>query len=305
MASLAVVILTFNEEKHIERALASVEGIAREIFVVDSFSTDATVELAGARGATVLQNKFVNYASQFQWALDHAPITADWIMRLDADEIVEPDLAAEIEAKLAALAQDVAGIELNRKTIFLGRWIKHGGRYPMYLLRIWRRGRGRIENRWMDEHMVVERGRIVRFEGGFADHNLNDLTFWTAKHNHYATREAIDVLNEAYGLFDSDPAVLTQARSSQAGAKRWMKTRVFNKAPFWLAATLYFFHRYILRGGFLDGLEGFLYHFLQGYWYRVLAGAKVVEYRRALAKFPTAETKASELSRLTGYRIHR
>jgi glycosyltransferase involved in cell wall biosynthesis len=153
MASLAVIILTFNEQKHIERAIASVAGVAQEIIVVDSFSTDSTVELAKAKGAVVLQNKFVNYANQFQWALDQAPITSDWIMRLDADEIIESDLAAEIAAKLPALPADVAGINLNRKTIFLDRWIKHGGRYPMFLLRIWRRGQGRIENRWMDEHI--------------------------------------------------------------------------------------------------------------------------------------------------------
>lgn len=303
MANVAVIILTFNEQRHIERALACVQEIAREVFVIDSFSTDATADLAKAKGAMVLQNKFVNYAKQFQWALDNAPITAEWIMRLDADEIVEPDLAAEISAKLPALPADVTGIILNRKTIFLGRWIKHGGRYPMYLLRIWRRGKGRIENRWMDEHMVLEDGRTVHFTGGFADHNLNDLTFFTAKHNQYATREAIDVLNKEYGLFASDLALLAQSGSSQAGTKRWLKTHVFEKLPFWLAATLYFSHRYFLRGGFLDGTEGLIYHFLQGYWYRFLVGAKAAEFRRLLASFPTAEAKASELSRLTGHRL--
>jgi glycosyltransferase involved in cell wall biosynthesis len=303
MTSLAVVILTFNEEKHIERALASVHGMAKEIFVIDSFSTDATVELAHAKGAVVLQNTFVNQARQFQWALDNAPVNADWIMRLDADEIIEPDLAAEIAAKLPVLPRDVAGINLNRKTIFLGRWIKHGGRYPMYLLRIWRRGQGRIEDRWMDEHMIVEGGRIVNFKGGFADHNLNDLTAWTAKHNHYATRFAIDALNNACGLFDSDPALLAQSGLSQAGIKRRLKTGVFDKIPFWLGAPAYFFYRYIVRGGFIDGTEGLIYHFLQGFWYRFLVGSKVFEYKRALAKFPEAGKKAAELSRLTGHQL--
>ena len=227
MPSLAVIILTFNEQKHIERAIASVAGVAQEIIVVDSFSTDSTVELAKAKGAVVLQNKFVNYANQFQWALDQAPITSDWIMRLDADEIIESDLAAEIAANLPALPADVAGINLNRKTIFLDRWIKHGCRYPMFLLRIWRRGKGRIENRWMDEHMIVQGGRTVNFEGGFADYNMNDLTFWITKHNHYATREAIDVLNKAHGLFESDRA-LVDSGTSQAKIKRLLKTEVFD-----------------------------------------------------------------------------
>jgi glycosyltransferase involved in cell wall biosynthesis len=301
MTSLAVVILTYNEEKHIERVLACVRGIAEQIFVVDSFSSDATVELAKAHGATVLQNKFINYARQFQWALENAPITADWIMRLDADEIIEPDLAAEIRAELPQLPPDVAGINLNRKTIFLGRWIKHGGRYPMFLLRIWRRGQGRIEDRWMDEHMVVEGGRVIDFKGGFADHNLNDLTFWTEKHNKYATREAIESLNAAYSLFESDPSLLIQSHASQAKLKRWLKTGVFDRFPFWLGAPMFFVYRYFIRLGFLDGIEGLIYHFLQGWWYRFLVGAKVVEFRRALAKFPARKDKARELSRLTGF----
>lgn len=303
MANIAVIILTYNEQKHIERALASVQSFAREFFVIDSFSTDATPQLAAAKGAVVLKHEFINYARKFQWALDNAPITADWIFRLDADEIVEPDLAAEIEEKLPNLPPDVAGINVNRKTIFLGRWIKHGGRYPMYVLRIWRRGQGRIENRWMDEHTIVEGGRVINFSGGFADHNLNDLSFWTTKHNQYATREAIEVLNESYGLFESDLALLQQKNSSQAKVKRWLKMGLFYKVPFWLAATLFFVYRYVFLGGFLDGVEGLIYHFLQGYWYRFLVGAKVLEFRRALAKIPDSETKIAALSRLTGFQL--
>src|SRR5262245_38330581 len=131
--SIAVVILTHNEERHILRALASAAGFAIEKFVIDSFSTDRTTDLARAHGAVVLQNKFINYAKQFQWALDHAPITASWIIRLDADEIIEADLAARIRDELPHLPDDVVGINLKRKHIFMGRWIRHGGRYPLVL----------------------------------------------------------------------------------------------------------------------------------------------------------------------------
>ncbi|HYP57463.1 MAG TPA: glycosyltransferase family 2 protein [Beijerinckia sp.] len=304
MANLAVVILTFNEELHIERSIASVASFASEIFVVDSFSTDRTVELAKGKGATILQNKFINQAKQFQWALDNLPITAEWIMRLDADEVIEPDLAAEIEQKLPTLGTDVVGINLNRKHVFLGRWIKHGGRYPMYLLRIWRRGHGRIEDRWMDEHMLVWGGRTINFKGGFADHNLHDLTYFIDKHNKYATREAIEIINKKHGLFASDPSLMGEAGSSQARAKKWLKENLFNRLPFWLAAAAYFLLRYIVQGGFLDGTEGLTYHVLQGYWYRFLVGAKVLEYQRALAEFPEPEKKIAELARLTGHQIY-
>jgi glycosyltransferase involved in cell wall biosynthesis len=301
--TLAVVILTHNEERHILRALASVAGIATEVFVVDSFSTDRTVELAQAQGATVLQNKFINYAKQFQWALDNAPITASWIMRLDADEVIEADLAARIRDQLPRLPDDVVGINLKRKHIFLGRWIRHGGRYPLLLLRIWRRGHGRIEDRWMDEHMILWGGRTVTFDGGFADHNLNDLTFFTDKHNKYATREAIDVINQRRHLFPRDVDLVTEEGSRQAAVKRWIKENLYNRIPYQISTPAYFLFRMIIQLGFLDGKEGLVYHGLQGLWYRFLVGAKVQELEAAIAHIADPAEMRAELRRLTGLAI--
>lgn len=301
--NLAVVILTHNEANHIARALNSVKGIASQVFVIDSGSTDSTVDIAIEGGAVVLNHPFVNYAQQFQWALDNAPITAKWVMRLDADEIIEPDLANVISQQLPNLPADVAGINLDRKHIFMNRWVRHGGRYPLRLLRIWRHGQGRIEDRWMDEHMVVWGGRTVTFKGGFADHNLNDLTFFTQKHNKYATREAIDVLNQRLGLFARDEALSSESASWQASCKRWGKERVYNRLPFTVSATLYFLWRYIFQFGFLDGRSGLVYHFLQGYWYRFLVGAKLMELEQAIAHLTDKQEICAELSRLTGHKL--
>ena len=302
-ADLAVVVLTYNEAAHIARALASVAAIAREIVVVDSFSTDETTSLARAAGATVLQNTFVNQAQQFQWALEHAPIAAGWILRLDADELIYPELAAEIAARLPALPPDVAGVNLKRRHIFMGRWIRHGGRYPVTLLRIWRRGQGRVENRWMDEHVVVEGGRIVTFDHDFADHSLTDLSFFTAKHNTYATREAIERLNVELALFARDDAVSTGAGGAQARAKRFVKDRLYNRLPFGVGPLGYFLWRYIAQFGFLDGREGLTYHVLQGFWYRFLVEAKVLELRRSVAHLDDPRGIRAELARLTGLAI--
>jgi len=301
--SLAVIILTQNEERHISRALTSVAGIATEVFVVDSFSSDRTAELARAQGATLLQNKFINYARQFQWALDNAPITASWIMRLDADEVIEADLAARIRDEMPRLPDEVVGINLKRKHIFLGRWIRHGGRYPLLLLRIWRRGHGRIEDRWMDEHMILWGGRTVTFEGGFADHNLNDLTFFTDKHNKYATREAIDVINERRRLFPRDVDLVKEEGSRQAAIKRWIKEKLYNRVPYQISAPAYFVLRIICQLGFLDGKEGLVYHGLQGFWYRFLVGAKVAELEAAIARIEDPAEIRAELRRLTGLAI--
>jgi glycosyltransferase involved in cell wall biosynthesis len=301
--TLAVVILTYNEERHIARALDSVATIATEIFVIDSFSTDRTAELARARGATVLQNKFSNYARQFQWGLDNAPITTPWIMRLDADEVIEADLSARIRDELPRLSDDVVGVNLKRKHIFLGRWIRHGGRYPLVLLRIWRRGHGRIENRWMDEHMILWGGRTVIFDGGFCDHNMNDLTFFTDKHNKYATREAIDIINERRRLFARDVDLVNEEGSRQAAIKRWIKEKIYNRIPYQVSAPAYFLYRMTVQLGFLDGAPGLVYHGLQGLWYRFLVGAKVDELEAAIADIDDPAKIRAELGRLTGLAI--
>jgi glycosyltransferase involved in cell wall biosynthesis len=302
--SLAVIILTLNEERHIARALTSVAGIASELFVVDSFSTDRTVELARAHGATVVQHPFVNHAKQFQWALDNLPITAPWIMRLDADELIEPDLANRIRDELPALPSDVVGITLKLKVIFHNRWIRHGGRYPLLLLRIWRRGHGRMKNRWMDEHMVVWGGRMVTFEGGIADHNLNDLTFFTNKHNMYATREAIDIINQRRHFFPRDTDSSEQGKSSvQTALKLFVKEKIYNRIPYLVSAPAYFLYRVVFRFGFLDGKEGIVYHCLQALWYRLLVGAKVDELERALAGIEDPAAIRAEIRRLTGFAL--
>ena len=302
---LCVVLLTHNEEQHIERALKSVAGIASEMFVIDSGSTDRTAEIARQLGATVLFHPFVNQARQFQWALDQAPITADWIMRLDADEVIEPDLAAEIAQKLPHLPMEVVGIHLKRKHIFMGRWVRHGGRYPLLLLRIWRRGLGRVEDRWMDEHVIVRGGRTVTFESSFADDNLNDLSFFTQKHNQYATREAIEVINQRHNLLPRDEGMNQHGASTQASVKRWIKEHVYNRIPFTVSALAYFIWRYVFQLGFLDGRSGLVYHALQGLWYRFLVGAKVMELERAIGHLKDKDAMVAELSRLTGHTLTR
>jgi len=297
--SVAVVILTYNESIHLPRALEHVRSFAKEVFVVDSFSTDNTVELAKAGGAMVLQHPFTNYARQFEWALENAPITAEWVMRLDADEIIESDLAEEIVSKLPELPADVTGVNLNRKTIFQGKFIRHGGRYPLTLLRIWRRGKGHIEDRWMDEHMYLTDGRTVTFKGGFADHNLLDLTFFTAKHNSYASREALDALSQKLKLFEPQIALTGESTATQAKIKRFFKESLYNRLPFEISATLYFLFRYVIQLGFLDGRAGFMYHVLQGFWYRYLVGAKLREMELAARRAKSDEERRAVLARLS------
>ncbi|MET3598515.1 glycosyltransferase family 2 protein [Martelella mangrovi] len=301
-SSLAVLFLTYNEEMHIGRAIDSVASFASEVFVIDSFSNDKTVAIAKEKGAVVLSNPWTNYSVQFQWGLDHAPITADWIMRMDADEVFDPELVDEINMKLPELGPETVAVNLKRRHIFLDRFIRHGGRYPLILTRIWRRGHGRIENRWMDEHIIVWGGQTVTFDNAFSDHNLNDLTFFTDKHNKYATREAVDILNQRYELFAREELGRDDG-SRQAGIKRFIKEDIYNRLPFWCGPLGYFLYRYFIQLGFLDGKEGLIYHFLQGFWYRFLVGAKALEFDRALGEIPDKQGKLKKLEEMTGLKL--
>jgi len=275
--TLTVVILTKNEERHIVRAIGSVAGIADRVFVIDSGSTDKTVDLAQAAGAEVLSKPWVNYATQFNWALDQLPADTDLVFRLDADEVVTDALASEIEAHLSSLSPAIAGVYISRRMTFLGRPIKWGGVFPVRVLRLFRHGRGRCENRWMDEHILVK-GETANFQGEIVDDNLNSLTWWTEKHNAYASREVVDLLNLEYG-FMTHETVANLRSGQQAGVKRWIKERVYARLPGGVRAFAYFLYRYLFRLGFLDGKEGTAFHVLQGFWYRYLVDMKLFEVK--------------------------
>lgn len=302
MASLAVVILTLNEARHIGRALDSVATIASQVFVIDAGSTDDTAAIAKARGAIVLTNPWTNHAAQVRWALEHAPITADWVMRLDADEIIGPDLAEAIAKRLDALPADVCGVNFKRRYVFMGRWIKHGGLYPAVFLRLWRRGQAMVEDRWMDEHMALLQGRAVTFDGEFADINLNNLSYWVDKHNKYATSEAVEVLAKRYALFERKTNAGLDA-SPQAARKRLIKEKLYNHLPLGVGPLGYFAYRYLFQLGFLDGPEGLIFHGLQGFWYRFLVDAKRAEFDRALRQVERRDEKLKLLAQLTGLKL--
>jgi len=276
--TLTVIILTFNEERHIARAINSIAEVADKIVVVDCYSTDTTLDIAHEHGAQVIQREWVNHAVQFNWALTHLDADTDWVLRLDADEYLTPELIGEIKARLASIGPDIDGVYCGRRMTFQGELIRHGGVFPVRVLRLFRYGRGECENRWMDEHIKVA-GATMDFEGELIDDNLNSLTWWIDKHNKYASREAVDLLNLEHGFMPHD-SVAQLRGGSQVGFKRWLKERVYARLPGGFRAFAYFFYRYVIRLGFLDGQAGTAFHFLQGFWYRYLVDAKVAEVRR-------------------------
>ena len=281
MIDLSVIILTRNEELHIKRCLDIISPVAKDIFVIDCFSKDKTVEIAQAyANVHVLQHEWpaTMHAGQFNWALENAPITTKWVMRLDADEYPMPDLVEEMKRKIPVLDDDVTGVVLKRRHIFMGKWVKRGI-YPVKLLRIFRYKKANCEQRLMDEHIQLLEGHSVEFEHDFCDENNHDVSWFCHKHVDYATREAVDMLDVVYNLTGVTASDANRGIGAQAEAKRRKKLAYAQQPLFWRSFA-YFCYRYFLRGGFLDGKEGFLFAFIQGWWYRTLVDAKILEVRK-------------------------
>ena len=275
MLDLSVIILTGNEEIHIKRCLDKISPYVKEVFVVDCYSTDKTVEIAKQyKNVSVLYNNWVNYATQLNWAIKNAPIKTEWVLRLDADEYLEPALIERMQRELHSLPDNVSAINIRLKHVFLGKFIK-GGTGKKYLTRIFRNGRAVSENRQMDEHLKLTSGELVTWEEAFYDDNLNNLKWWTNKHNGYAIREAADLLDFEYNFTNAERNEL----EGQAGAQRSRKHK-YAKMPLFWRAFFYFCIRYFLKGGMFEGKEGFLWCFLQGWWYRTLVDAIIFEIKQ-------------------------
>lgn len=275
--SIAVIILTYNEEENIEDCLKSVHDWVEEIFIVDSYSTDRTLEIARRYTEKIYQHQFETQAKQFNWALENLPIKSKWILRLDADERVTPELREELIEKLEKLPEDISGLYLKRRVYFMGRWIKHGGYYPTWLLRIWKRGKAKVEAIEMDEHVVLFEGKTMFLQNDIKEENKKDLTWWIGKHNNYASREARQILE---GRRSPKGKIIPNFFGSQERRKRWLKEKIYLKLPLFIRAFLYFTYRYFFKFGFLDSKEGLIFHFLQGLWYRFLVDAKIYELRK-------------------------
>jgi len=276
---LTVLVLTFNEELHLARCLQSILPLTNDIVVVDCFSQDQTIAIAKQYGVRVLERTWENnHSTQVNWALTQLPADTEWVMRIDADEYLTPDLITQIKEVLPTLASDVEGVTCIRKMVFQGKLIEHGGVGANRVMRLFRYGKGQSEARWMDEHIKIG-GRSVNLSGVLIDDNLRPLSWWIEKHNNYSSREAVDLLNLKY-RFSGTNSVASLKSSTSIGTKRWIKENIYTKLPGGLRAWTYYVWRYIFMMGFLDGAKGAQFHFLQALWYRSLVDAKVAEVER-------------------------
>jgi len=287
VSSLAAIILTKNEERDLPACLESLKDTAAEIYVVDSGSTDRTVAIAQERNARVLIHAFHNHATQFNWALENIHSSCEWILRIDADERLSQELRRELRRALPNAGENVGGMMVPLRIRFLGRDLRWGGTYPIWLLRVVRRGAGRCEETWMDERIVLSHGIVERVHGDLIHDIPKSLSEWTVKHNRYSDLECLDILGSGDKRVQGGATLFGQPSAQ----RRWLKQNVYGRSPLFFRAFLYWFYRYFLKFGILDGRPGLIYHCLQGFWYRFLVDAKL--YERSYATRREGDTAAS------------
>jgi glycosyltransferase involved in cell wall biosynthesis len=268
-----VIVLSFNSEATLAATLASARQVSGEIFVVDSFSTDRTVDLARSLGATVVQHAFENYGAQRNWAIDHLPISRPWQLHLDADEWMDRRLVAAIQA--LPEEPEHAGYFIPRYLRFLGRVLRHGAMSPTWHLRLFRTGVGRCEDRKYDQHFLLASGTSGKLPGEVIDDIRMSLAEWTARHNRWSDAEVAELdAEESAGRLQPD------ARGNPAQRKRFLRSKYYRMPLFFRAFGL-FVYRYFFRLGILDGIEGTIFWVLQSFWFRFLVDAKIWEKRHA------------------------
>ena len=281
MADITAIILTGNEEKNIADCIGSLKDTVKRIVVVDSGSSDRTVEIAKSCGAEVIEHRLEPFyqSVQFAFAMENAGISTRWVLKFDADERLTAGAAAELEALCRDNEEtDINGIVLRFEVNFMGKKLRHGGIYPFRKLACFKYGCGNVENRAMDEHIVLTEGRSVEMKSDCEHHDFKGLYQWVCKHNDYSEREIT-----AYFESLQNP-VSTEGLGKVAKIRRTLKYRVYYKLPMGMRAKLYYFYRYYIKLGFLDGKEGKMYAFFQAYWYRYLVDAKIYEKKTSEGK---------------------
>lgn len=278
------IILTYNEEMHLPRLLHSIVDLEAPLFILDSGSTDNTLSIAADFQAVVQHHPFENHPKQWDFALKNFDIKTPWVICLDADQLVTPELFEQLFHFKDVDFAGVNGIYFNRKNFFKGKWIKYGGYYPKYLLKMFRTEIGFSDlNENMDHRFVVDGATKIWSKGHLLEENLkeNEISFWIAKHNRYSDLTAQEEFQRIYG--DRKQTISPKFWGNPDQRTAWLK-RLWWKLPLGLRPFLYFSYRILFQFGVLDGRTGILFHFLQGFWFRLIVDVKIKEIMKSRSK---------------------
>lgn len=278
--NFSFIILTFNEEVHLPRLLESIKKLNAQTYILDSYSTDRTLEIAANYDAEVLQSPFENHPKQWDFALKNFKITTPWTIGLDADQTVTPELFQMLADFNDNEHAGIDGIYFNRKNFFQGSWIRFGTFYPFYLLKMFRTGIGFSDlNENMDHRFIVPGKTEVWKKGWILEENLkeNDIAFWKSKHERYSDLIAQEEIERMQKL--RIQSIKPNLLGSPDEKRAWLK-RLWWRLPLGFRPYLYFGYRMFFKLGIFEGATGIKFHYLHSFWFRRLVDKKI----RALQK---------------------
>ncbi|TDQ08633.1 exosortase Y [Pedobacter metabolipauper] len=318
-ADFSFIILTYNEEQHLPRLLDSILTLNAPVYILDSGSTDQTLTICQKNKLHTRIHSFKNHPMQWDYALKNFKIDTPWIIGLDADQIITPELHQLLYNFRDDAHHGINGIYFNRKNYFKGKWIKHGGFYPKYQLKMFRSGIGYSDqNENMDHRFQVPGKTIIWKNGHLIEENLKDntISFWIEKHNKYSSLLAEEEIERKAqrkrkarsergehgerGEHTESPSfkvIRPKLWGMPNEHNAWLK-RLWWNSPKYIRVFLYFTHRMIFQLGILDGKTGIIYHFLQGFWFRLIVDIKIDEMQ---AKQANARDKNHPLKFLTSF----
>lgn len=271
--------MTKNEELNLPACLTALQGWCHPIFVVDSGSSDGTEAVARRFGAEFVPHPWEGAAKQWNWALQNLPLRSDWVLGLDADQRVPEELKQELLQAARHGPPDVCGYYLPRKQIFRGRWLRHGGYWPKYLLKFFRNGTAHCDEQELVDFRFYVRGKTLQLKSPMTEENLKewDITFWLQKHVGFVELHAREELRRRR---DPPEWSLTPSPWGTSDQKTlWLKQWWYRLPP--LARPFpYFLYRYLFRLGFLDGSQGALYYFLHDFWYELMIAVRLKELEK-------------------------
>lgn len=273
---LTVIILTYNEEIHIERAILNAKKITNNIIVIDSGSNDQTINIVNKYQIKLVIQSFATFSDKLNWCISELEITTPWVIRLDADECFYSNFLSNFRNLIKIHDSKLSAIYVNRELFFMSKPIKFGGYYPNYSIRIWKNRSVLCETRYLDEHIIVKEGYSIYSNLKIIDNPLYPLTKWILKHNNYAYLEAKTYLESIYKKSENIE-IHENLFGKSIERKKWLKNSLYYKLPIFLRCYFYFFYRFILRLGFLDGIHGFIFHSLHSFWYRYLIDSIIYE----------------------------
>jgi glycosyltransferase involved in cell wall biosynthesis len=268
---ITAIICTYNEEIHIKRCIEVLKNICCQIIVLDSYSTDKTIEIAKSLGVEVYFKEYITFSEKLNYAINNLIINGDWVLRIDADEYFD-DKAIKSIKEINSISNDINGFRITRKIKFLGKVMRDSSSFH---LKIWRKGYALCEERWMDERMILKSGKQEKIEGLVIDDNLFSLRDWINKHSNYAVKEALDIY-----LMDNNLLTNNQLKGNFFGKNeesiRYFKT-IYSRFPLFIRPMPLFLYKYLIKGGFRSGIEGLIWCFLQSFWYRFLVDAIIYD----------------------------